>query len=118
MSKWHSFSAFETAQSLADFCASIGLKRDEDEKHIYQNKDAIAQGEEIGKANWYRVAIENGKIDRYMDDKSTVLETQDSGNESQDSDWTLPRSTAFWIFGTTSRTRSKYSASVYKDIRL
>lgn len=111
--KWHLVSTMETRDPLDVFCSFIGFIRDKSENYVYMIKEAIEKGNEMEKENWYRVTVNDGKMEEYTDDKWSELETQNS-NDSDDSSWKLPRCTAVWIFGK----RGKYNASIYRDLKI
>jgi hypothetical protein len=88
-SKWHLVSTMGKSQILDDFCTSINFKRDTNENYIYRLKDAIDQGTEMKKENWYRVTINRGDVATY-----------DHGWSSINQDETdLRNNTAYWVFG-------------------
>ena len=82
--KWHLVSTMESRDPLDVFCSFIGFIRDENENYVYMIKEAIEQGKEMEKENWYRVTIKDGKMEEYTDDGWRDLKTQNS-NDSDDS---------------------------------
>ena len=47
--KWHLVSTFDTTQSLVEFCNSIRLEIDTNEKYIYRIRDGIEASEQVKK---------------------------------------------------------------------
>lgn len=96
--KWHLVSTFDRTQTLEEFCNSIRLEIDTNEKYIYRIRDGIEANEQVKKNNWYRITIKD-------DDNDNVgkVAIYDSGSWKEDLNMSkeinLRNNTAYWMYG-------------------